>query len=82
MLDVPRSKYTKDLGRLTQLVNWFFVLIFGRAFWNSPRYQLVSVLARPFGRELMQALFHYQRGGVRAAFDIPDHLASKWELSK
>lgn len=82
MLDVPRSKYTKDIGLLTQLVNWLFVLFFGKSFRNSPRLQLVSVLARPFGRELMQALFHYQRGGVRAAFDIPDHLASKWGLSK
>ena len=27
---------------------------------------------------MMQALFTLQRGGERAPFDIPDHLARKW----
>jgi hypothetical protein len=82
MLAVPPSKYTGDLGRVTQVANWFWVRAFGKKFRNSPRYQLVSDLVRPFGRELMQGLFALQRGGERASFDIPDHLASKWELSK
>lgn len=81
MLGVPRSSLTDDLGRLTRAGNWFWVRIFGRTLRNSPRYRLVSGLVRPFGRELMQGLFTFQRGGVRAQFDIPDHLATKWELS-
>jgi hypothetical protein len=81
MLAVPPSSFTDDLGRLSRVANWFWVRIFGRTLRNSPRYQLVSDLVRPFGRELMQGLFTLQRGGQRAQFDIPDHLASKWELS-
>jgi hypothetical protein len=81
MLAVPPSSFTDDLGRLSRVANWFWVRIFGRTLRNSPRYQLVSDLVRPFGQELMQGLFTLQRGGQRAQFDIPDHLASKWELS-
>jgi hypothetical protein len=81
MLAVPPSKFTDDLGRLTQVVNWFWKLAFGKSLRNSPRYQLVFDLVHPFGHELMLGLFALQRGGVRAAFDIPDHLARKWELS-
>ena len=81
MLAVPPSKFTDDLGRLAQVANWFWVRAFGKSLRNSPRYQLVSDLVRPFGRELMLGLFALQRGGVRAAFDIPDHLARKWDLS-
>jgi hypothetical protein len=78
---VPPSSFTDDLGRLSRVANWFWVRIFGKTLRNSPRYQLVSDLVRPFGRELMQGLFTLQRGGQRAQFDIPEHLASKWELS-
>jgi hypothetical protein len=81
MLDVPPSRFTDDLGRLTQVTNWLWVRIFGRKFRNSPRYQLVSDLVRPFGHDLMQAMFALQRGGQRASFDIPTHLAQRWELS-
>ncbi|SPM38984.1 hypothetical protein MNAB215_1165 [Mycobacterium numidiamassiliense] len=82
MLAVPPSRYTNDLGDLTDVVNWFWKLAFGSNLRNSERYQVVSKLALPFGRELMQALFKLQRGGVRASFDIPDHLAKKWQVSK
>ncbi|BAX90726.1 oxygenase MpaB family protein [Mycobacterium shigaense] len=83
MLAVPPSKFTDDLGRLTQVANWFWLRAFGKKLRsNSPRYQVVSDLVRPFGRELMLGMFALQRGGVRAAFDIPDHLARKWEVSK
>jgi hypothetical protein len=81
MLAVPPSSFTDDLGRLTRITNWFWVRIFGKSLRNSPRYQLVSDLVRPFGRELMLGLFALQRGGQRASFDIPTHLARKWELS-
>lgn len=81
MLDVPPSTFTDDLGRLSRAANWFWMRIFGHGLRNSPRYQLVSDLVRPFGKELMQSMFALQRGGQRASFDIPDHLAAKWELS-
>ena len=46
-----------------------------------PRYQLVSRMVRPFGRDLLTRVFRLERGGERAPFDIPDHLARSWELS-
>lgn len=81
MLAVPPSSFTDDLGRLSRVANWFWVRIFGRTLRNSPRYQQVFDLVRPFGKELMQGLFALQRGGQRASFDIPDHLARKWDLA-
>ena len=78
MLGVPPSKFTDDLGRLTlrrQLVV---------ACASSARTSVIPLvsnwfrsLVRPFGRELMQGCSRCQRGGERAAFDIPDHLARK-----
>ena len=82
MLDVPPSRFTDDVGRLSDVANWFWERAFGTKLRNSPRYQLVSDLVRPFGRELMQGLFALERGGQRAPFDIPDHLAQKWQVSK
>ena len=41
----------------------------------------MSKMARPFGHELVDGLFKLERGGERAPFDIPDHLARSWELS-
>jgi mpaB/rubber oxygenase-like protein len=81
MLAVPPSSFTDDLGRLSRVANWFWVRIFGRTMRDSPRYQLVSDVVRPFGRELMRGMFTLQRGGQRASFDIPTHLARKWGLS-
>ncbi|MGB9308359.1 MAG: oxygenase MpaB family protein, partial [Mycobacterium sp.] len=81
ILLVPKSNLTDDLGRLERLSNWFFVHIFGRAERDSPCYQRVSRLIRPFGHDLLHGLFRLQRGGQRAPFDIPDHLARSWELS-
>ena len=37
-------------------------------------------LAEPFGREFLQAVFDFQRRGVRATFDIPTELADEWNL--
>jgi hypothetical protein len=80
MIDVPKSKLP-ELGRLTRLNKWFFVHIFGQSHRDSPRYELVSRIARPFGYDLVHGLFRLERGGVRAPFDMPDHLARSWELS-
>jgi hypothetical protein len=80
MLDVPKSKLP-ELGRLTRVNKWFFVQIFGRSKRDSARYELASRIARPFGYDLVHGLFRLERGGVRAPFDMPDHLARSWELS-
>jgi hypothetical protein len=78
---VPASSLTDDLGRLQRIANWFWVHIFGRTERESPCYQRVTALSRPFGHDLFHGLFRLQRGGQRAPFDIPDHLARNWELS-
>lgn len=80
MLGVPKSELP-DLGRLVRVNKWFFVHVFGRSERDSPRYELVSRIARPFGYDLVHGLFRLERGGVRAPFDMPDHLARSWELS-
>jgi ER-bound oxygenase mpaB/B'/Rubber oxygenase, catalytic domain len=81
LLLVPQSNLVDDLGRLTRLTNWFFVHTFGRSERDSPRYQRVSRMVRPFGHDLLHGMFRLQRGGERAPFDIPNHLARSWELS-
>jgi hypothetical protein len=80
LLRVPKSDLTDDFGRLARIVNWFFVHVLGRIERDLPRYHLMSRMARPFGRDLLDALFTLERGGERAPFDIPDHLARSWDL--
>jgi hypothetical protein len=81
LLLVPQSGLVDDLGRLERITKWFFVHVMGRTERDSPRYQLMSRLAHPFGRDLVRGVFTLERGGERAPFDIPDHLARSWELS-
>ena len=80
LLRVPKSDLADDLGRLARIANWFYVQVLGRVERGLPRYQLMSRLARPFGRDLLAALFRLERGGERPPFDIPDHLARDWDL--
>jgi hypothetical protein len=80
LLAVPKSDVADDLGRLTRIANWVFVHVLGRVERDLPRYRVMSELARPFGRELLDSLFRFERGGVRAPFDIPDHLARTWDV--
>ena len=75
LLRVPKSDLADDLGRLARIANWFFVHVLGRVERDLPRYQLMSRMARPFGHDLLDSLFKLERGGERAPFDIPDHLA-------
>jgi len=81
LLLVPKSDLVDDLGRLQRIAKWFFVHVFGRSERDSPRYRLVSRMVRPFGHDLLHGLFRLERGGERAPFDIPKHLARSWELS-
>jgi hypothetical protein len=80
LLRVPKSDLADDLGRLARIVSWFYVHVLGRVERDLPRYQLMSRIARPFGRDLLDALFKLERGGERPPFDIPDHLARDWDL--
>jgi hypothetical protein len=80
MLDVPKTNFP-DLGRLVQVNKCFFGLVFGRSKRDSPRYELVSRIARPLGYDLVHGLFRLERGGDRARFDMPDHLARSWGVS-
>jgi hypothetical protein len=80
LLRVPKSDLADDLGRLACIANWFYVHVLGRVERDLPRYQLMSQVARPFGRDLLHALFKLERGGERPPFDIPDHLARDWDL--
>jgi hypothetical protein len=80
LLRVPKSDLADDLGRLARIANWFYVHVLGRVERDLPRYQLMSRIARPFGHDLLDALFKLERGGERPPFDIPDHLARDWDL--
>jgi hypothetical protein len=81
MLLVPESSLVDELGRMQRLVKWFFVHVLGRSERDTARYHLMSRIVEPFGRELLHGAFKIERGGERAPFDIPDHLARSWELS-
>jgi hypothetical protein len=81
MLLVPESDLVDDLGRLSRVARWFFVRVMGRAERDTARYKLMSRMIGPFGHDLLHGMFRLQRGGERAPFDIPDHLARSWELS-
>jgi hypothetical protein len=81
LLDVPHSNLGDEITRFDRVAKRFYVDAFGHGDRDSARYEMLSRLARPFGRELLRALFTLERGGDRAAFAIPDHLARSWELS-
>ena len=49
---------------------------------DLPRHQLVSRMAHSFGRHVVRGLFELERGGERAPFNMPDHLARGWELAE
>ena len=81
LLHVPQSDLADEIARFDRVAKRLYVDLFGQSERDSVRYQMVSRLARPFGRDLLRALFMMERGGDRAAFAIPDHLARRWELS-
>ncbi|MGO9927552.1 MAG: oxygenase MpaB family protein [Mycobacterium sp.] len=80
LLLVPKSDLADDLGWPARIPTWFFVHILGQIERDLPRYQMMSRLARPFGRELVRGIFALERGGERAPFAIPDHLGRDWDL--
>jgi mpaB/rubber oxygenase-like protein len=83
LLLVPQSNLGGLIKLFEQITNCFYVRIFGRAGKrDSERYDFVSAIVRPFGHELLLEMFKLERGGERAPFALPDHLARSWELSK
>jgi len=80
LLLVPESYLADDLGPFARLSKWFFVHVLGQVERDLARYRLASRLAAPFGHDLFAAGFKLERGGERAPFDIPDHLARNWDL--
>lgn len=81
LLLVPKSDRFDNLGLLDSVTKWVYVHVFGQSERDSPRYQRMSRLAYPFGRNLLHGVFRLERGGERAPFNMPDHLARNWELS-
>lgn len=81
LLEVPKSDRRDNLGQLESVAKWFYVHVFGQVEQDLPCYQTMSRLARPFGRDVLHGLFRLERGGERAPFAMPDHLARSWELS-
>ena len=65
MIGVPESDRVDGLRRLLRDVNWFD--------------RLMSPFPR-FGGELLKGWLRLERGGERAPFDIPDHLALSWQI--
>ena len=83
LLLVPQSALGGEVKRLQRITNWFYVRVFGRpGKRDSERYDFVSGLVRPFMGELLRGMFELERGGTRAPFALPDHLAHSWELKK
>ena len=82
LLLVPHSDRVDELRRLARIADWFFIHVLRRIERDWPRYHLTSRMAPDFGRELLQGLLAFERGGDRASFAMPDHLARSWELSK
>jgi ER-bound oxygenase mpaB/B'/Rubber oxygenase, catalytic domain len=76
LLLVPKS----HLGALVRAADWGFAHIFGEVERDLVHDQLMSDLARPLAREVVRGIFALERGGERAPFDIPDHLAGRWDL--
>ncbi|MBV8861293.1 MAG: DUF2236 domain-containing protein [Mycobacterium sp.] len=81
LLDVPPSDFKDHLGWPERSASWFVAHVAGPIGRDSPRHQLISRMAHPFGRHLVRGLFALERGGERAPFNMPDHLARGWDLS-
>jgi hypothetical protein len=83
LLLVPQSNLGGVVSLFERITNCVSVGIFGRAGKrDSERNKIASGILRPFVYELLQEMFKFERGGVRATFALPDHLARSWKLPK
>ncbi len=80
LLLVPETQPADGLGPLGRIAHWGIEHLVAETERDLTHYQLMSTLARPFGRELVRGVFALERGGERAPFDIPEHLSRAWEL--
>jgi hypothetical protein len=81
LLGVPPADLFDRHGWPERSASWFVTHLVAPIERDMPRHQLVSRVAHSFGRHLVRGLFELERGGARAPFDMPDHLARDWELS-
>ncbi|OBI46718.1 hypothetical protein A5706_29230 [Mycobacterium sp. E796] len=82
LLLVPPLHHRRELEQLARVADWFSTNVLSLIVRALPRYQFVNRIAEDFGRELLESAFEFERGGVRASFDMPDHLARGWKVSK
>ena len=82
LLGVPPSGLVDHAERLGGLARLLYRAVVGDVEHNALRYDLITDIVRPFARELFLRMFDYERGGERARFAIPDHLAANWELAR
>ena len=80
LLLVPTSNLAARLAPLDHVGKWFFVHVLGQVERDLPYYPLASRIAAPLGRALLDTGLRLERGGDRAPFDIPEHLARGWQL--
>lgn len=76
-LAVPPSELAVHLTRLRKAWNWVWTKVLRQPQRNAVN-RLITILAKPFGKAFMRALFDIERGGERPKFTIPDRLASDW----
>jgi ER-bound oxygenase mpaB/B'/Rubber oxygenase, catalytic domain len=76
LLLVPET----HLGPLTRAADWGLEHFFGEIERDLAHDQVMSDMARPLGGALMHTIFALERGGERAPFAIPEHLARRWDL--
>jgi hypothetical protein len=81
LLLVPRWDHRGELKQLARVANWFSTHVLRQVDRNLPRYDFVSDMAQDFGRDVLAGLLAVERGGQRAPFDMPVHLARSWEIS-
>jgi hypothetical protein len=81
LLLVPRQHLRGELEQLARIADWFSTHVLSLVGRDVPRYHFVSKWAPNFGRELLKGALELERGGERAPFDMPDHLARSWEIS-
>jgi len=83
LLLVPQSNLGGVISLFERIANCVTVGIFGRAGKrDSERSEIASAILRPFTHELLLEMFKFERGGTRATFALPDHLARSWKLPK
>jgi len=76
MLLVPKS----HLGALVRAADWGIEHVFGEVERDLVHDQFMSDMARPLAGHVVRGMFALERGGERAPFAIPDHLAGRWDL--